>query len=92
MNKENESKSNKPEHKIRIGNMTATIWKNTIEGKNGAFVTRSVNLERSYKDKDGNWQNTTSIRAVDLPKALYVLDDAYRFCLTNKSDDNETLE
>lgn len=49
---------NQPTHKIRLGLITATIWDN-----NGFH---SVDLARSYKDQDGNWQSTTSYSHSDL--------------------------
>lgn len=47
-----------PAFKLRLGLITATIWDN-----DGFF---SVDLSRSYKDANGNWQNTTSFAHPDL--------------------------
>jgi hypothetical protein len=72
---------NKPEKKFRAGGITATVWKNTIKDGDRTFDVRSVNLERSYKDKEGNWQNTNSMRAADLPRAILMLQEAFKFCV-----------
>ena len=49
---------NTPAHKVRLGLITATIWDN-----NGFH---SVDLSRSYKDQNGDWQSTTSFAHSDL--------------------------
>jgi hypothetical protein len=68
----------KPEH-IRIGGVTATIWSN-----NHNFRTyKTVTIERNYKDKNGNWAKTRSLRANDLPKAILALQKAYEHIINN---------
>lgn len=79
-------KGNKPEKKFRAGGITATIWKNTLKDGDRSFDVRSVNLERSYKDKEGNWQNTTSMRSADLPRAILVMQKAYEFCASTDAE------
>lgn len=76
------AETNKPEKKFSFGGITATVWKNTIKGPNGDFDVRNVDIQRSYKDKDGNWQNSPSLRQADLPKAMVALQKAYEHCLT----------
>lgn len=79
---------NLPEKKFRVGAIAATIWNNeTIrDGKKVSYLT--VSFERSYKDKDGTWKNTNSLRISDLPKAVLVLNKAYEFLALN----NEMLD
>ena len=62
-----------PEKKFKAGAITAAIWKNQIQIKGNTVETRSVQLQRAYQDKDGNWQNTNSLQANDLPKAILLL-------------------
>jgi len=70
------SEKNKPEKKFRAGAVTATVWKNhTEEGKEYS----TVSFERSYKDKNEQWQTTNSLRVNDLPRAAMVLNKAYEF-------------
>lgn len=72
---------NQPEKKFRAGAVSATVWKNAGKGtqSNEQFEYRSVSFERSYKDPQGNWKTTNSLRINDLPKALLVLEKAYEF-------------
>jgi hypothetical protein len=47
-----------PAYKFKIGLITATIWDN-----DGFY---SVDLSRSYKNNEGQWQSTTSYGHSDL--------------------------
>ena len=75
-----ESVSNMPEKKFRAGAVSATIWKNTAENKEGSEVEyKTISIERNYTDKEGKWQSTNSFRINDLPKAKVVLEKAYEY-------------
>lgn len=79
---------NKPEQVFRFGGINASVWKNTYEGDNNKeFTVRSVTLQRSYKDKEGNWQHTGSLRQADLAKAIVALEKAQEFCWTADTTD-----
>lgn len=84
----NQTGATKPEKKIRAGAISATIWKNNLQKDGKAFEYRSVSFERSYKDKSGQWKTTNSLKPQDLPKAIAVLNEAYKFTIFNT---NETL-
>lgn len=76
-----------PEAKFRAGAVSATVWKNEQQVRNAQnFSYFSVNLDRSYKDKQGAWQKTTSLRLNDLPKAALVLNKAYEFLAMNAEE------
>lgn len=75
-----ENEKNKPTKKFRAGAVCATIWSNQAVGKDGKPRTfASVNLERSYKDKGGEWKTTHSLGDSDLPKAIVLLSKAFEF-------------
>ena len=70
-----------PEKTYRLGNVSASVFKKTIEPKepNGQErVVRSVALQRSYMDGDER-KYTSSFGLGDLPNALRVLKLAYEF-------------
>ncbi|MFP4111378.1 MAG: hypothetical protein ACLFPQ_02715 [Candidatus Woesearchaeota archaeon] len=72
--------SNLPEKKFQIGGISATVWKNETTNKDGQPVSyRTVSFERNYRDKDGNWKPTSSLRINDIPKASLVLNKAYEY-------------
>ncbi|MFH1589990.1 MAG: hypothetical protein ABIB43_05470 [archaeon] len=72
------SGKNSPEQKFRAGPIVATIWSNTNKSKTGEEIAyKTVSFERAYKDKNDEWQSTSSLRTNDLPKAILVLTKAY---------------
>ncbi len=68
---------NQPLKKFRAGAVCATVWLNKVREGEGEYKT--VSFERSYKDKDGVWKTTTSLRVNDLPRAALVLQKAYEY-------------
>ncbi len=76
---------NMPEIKFRAGAVAATVWSNTGQSKKGEEVSfNTISLERSYKDKNDEWKNTSSMRVNDLPKAALVLKKAYEYLVLNQ--------
>ena len=51
-----------PAHKIRFGNLSVTIWRNSSE--KGTWY--SVNASRSYKQGDEAWKESDSLGQDDL--------------------------
>ena len=78
-----------PEHTFRAGGISASVWKNMT--KEGDKEYRSVTFERRYKDKDGQWKSSNSLRISDLPKATVVLTKAYEY-LVLKGQDTDTVQ
>ena len=71
---------NAPEKKFRAGAISATVWLNRGQKATGEETEyRTVSLERSYTDKEGNWQSTNSFRVNDLPKVALLAQKAYEF-------------
>lgn len=64
--------SNSPVKKFRIGLVTATVWKNENDGK--PFYT--VQLQRQYKDAEGNWKGTDYFNHDDLLNCARVMTRA----------------
>ena len=81
----NETK-NIPEKKFSAGVITATVWQNHGKDRNGGVISfRTVSFQRSYKDKNGVWQNSSSLRVNDLPKAALVLQKAYEYTVLREA-------
>lgn len=77
--------NNKPIKTCRAGSISATIWEN----KKDEQVYKTVDLCRSYKDKDGNWKTTSLVRVTDLPKVILVANEAYKYLTMDKGESNE---
>jgi hypothetical protein len=84
---------NQPETRFRAGAVSATIWANQIKRQNGEIgAYKTVSLDRRYKDKDGNWKSSGSLRAGDIPKAVLVLSKAYEYVAMSKDNTDEESE
>ncbi|MBN2423178.1 hypothetical protein JXB41_08200 [Candidatus Woesearchaeota archaeon] len=79
-------KPNIPERKFRAGSVTATIWKNVVEKENTPVEYRTISFERHYKDKNGEWQSSNTLRINDLPKAMLVIDKAYEYLVLKEPE------
>ena len=72
-----------PEITFRHGPCSASVFENEYERGEEKFSVRSVSFQRSYRDKDGNWHTTSSLKVNDIPKAVLVLNKAYEFLTSN---------
>ena len=80
---------NKPNKKFKAGAVSAIVWANEMLDKQGkSFSVYTVAFERNYKDRDGNWKSTNSMRVNDIPKLRLVAQEAYEYLLRKGSDDN----
>jgi hypothetical protein len=77
-----------PETKFRSGAIAATIWANETVRDGKKVTYKSVTFERSYKDKNDEWQSTNSLRTADIPKAILVLTKAYEHLALNSEDED----
>jgi hypothetical protein len=94
MNTNNETSGNQPEKKFRAGAISATVWLNTGQSKKTGETTsyRTISLQRGYKDKNDQWQNTGSMRINDLPRAALVLTKAYEYLVTARQQDSTAVQ
>jgi hypothetical protein len=69
----------KPDKKFKAGAVTATVWKNDLKDRQGnGFSVYTVSFERTYKDRDGQWKSTSSLRINDIPKLQLVAVEGKR--------------
>jgi len=79
----------KPDNKFKAGAVTATVWANEMTDRQGGkFLVYTVAFERVYKDRDGNWKNTNSLRVNDIPKLRLVAQEAYEYLVRKSNEDN----
>ena len=68
-----------PEKKFKVGACTASVFVNEVKTDDGPVPIKSVSLQRAYKDKNGEFQHTTSFKANDIPKAVLALNKAFEY-------------
>jgi hypothetical protein len=72
-----------PAHKIRISNLSVTIWRNVND--KGAWY--SVNPSRSYKQGDETWKETDSLSFDDLLTMAKLFDQAHSWIAKQQQAD-----
>jgi len=65
---------NRPEMVINDGAIKATIWKR--DSSKGSFY--ATNFTKTYKDHDGNFQNSQSFSGTDLLKISELAKQSYQ--------------
>ena len=71
-------RTNKPVHEVRIGAIKAAVWANATDSGGTRYA---VTIARIYRDKGGQWQQTTSFGVDDLPVLQKVIDQAFEAVL-----------
>lgn len=72
-----------PEITFRHGSCSASVFENEYNRGEETFSVRTVSFQRSYRDKQGEWQRTSSLHVNDIPKAILVLNKAYEYLTSN---------
>jgi hypothetical protein len=72
-----------PIARFRDQGLTVSVW--ARQTQKGTFY--DVSFERSYKDQDGNWHNTTNCQAGDIQTLRKLLDLAHTEILAKTAED-----
>jgi len=75
----------KPAHKIRLGVLQVTIWRNT--GDKGSWY--SVIPSRGYKQGEDTWKETDSLNSDDLLPMAKLLDLAHTWVMHQQQADQK---
>jgi predicted esterase len=78
-----ENTMSSPAHKIRISNLSATIWRNISDKGTWYSVTPS----RSFKQGDETWKKTDSLSFDDLLTMAKLLDQAHTWISRQVQED-----
>ena len=72
-----------PEITFRHGLCSASVFMNEYAREDETFQIRNVSFQRRYRDNEGEWKTSGSLRVNDIPKAVLVLNKAYEFLTSN---------
>lgn len=75
-----------PEKTFNQGSCRAAIFANEIKQDGKTAIVKKVAIQKRYKDKNGNWQNTNSFGVNDLPKLVLVATKAYDYLTLKKEE------
>lgn len=72
--------SNKPIKRFSQGLLNVAIWKNIGTNRyGGESVFHTVSISRGYKDKNGEFKSSNSLRPEDLPVVRELIAQAEKF-------------
>ena len=81
------AKEKGPVVKIRAGTVSAALWENEINAKNGGKVTvLKATVQRRYKNKSGTWQSSASFSRNEIPLAIFCLQKAFEKIIETQID------
>ena len=72
-----------PEKNFHARPIYLTIWRKDVEDR----ITREISLSRRFNDRSGCWAATGNLRINDIPKAVMLLQEAYRYIALNPDVD-----
>jgi hypothetical protein len=79
--------SQQPQHKIRSGALSVTIWRNKNADK--GTIWYSVIPSRGYKQGDDAWKETDSLNFDDLLTMAKLLDLAHTYIMHQQQADSK---
>ena len=77
--------ANQPEHVVRIGPISVSIFANTRERDGEKTVVRNVKLQRRFKDAEGEWKSNASFTLGELAVAQAVLRLAFDYVASKEA-------
>jgi len=69
----------RPVKVFRIGAVQASVFMNMVDTGWEKKKLPSVSFQKRYVDDNGQWQTTNQLGTNDVPKAVMVLNEAYRY-------------
>ena len=84
---------NKPVKRFTERLLSVAVWKNKGTSRDGEETEfHTVSVSRSYKDRNGEFKNTNSLRPDDLPAVRELLTQAEDFLNGTASEEEELIE
>jgi hypothetical protein len=63
------------------------VWsKRIVITEQEEYTRYNLTLSRSWRDKEGNWFGNASFRLHDVPVLLYLVQQAYNWCVAQRTE------
>ena len=83
------SQSNVPIKSFRAGNIEASIWKSQHDKDGHNVVRYSVQIQKKYRKKNGDYEPTKTFFPDELPKLATIAQKAYEYISVRESTETE---
>ncbi len=71
----------------RTTRLEVAVWARVVKVSDTEEYTQySLTVSRSWRDKDGNWTGNTFYRVHDVPVLLYLMQQAYNWCVAQRAE------
>jgi hypothetical protein len=77
-----------PVAKFKAGQVSSALWENQIQVKGAAVTVLKATVQRRYKDRNGEWQSSTSFSRNEIPLAIHCLQKAFEKIIEMQSEDS----
>ena len=70
----------------RTTRVEVAVWARPVKvGEAEEYTQYSLTVSRSWRDRDGNWTGNAFHRVHDVPVLLYLVQQAYQWCLAQRT-------
>jgi hypothetical protein len=66
--------------------LEVAAWGRTVKVNGEDVLQYALTVSRSWQDKHGNWTQSGSYRVHDVPVLLFLVQQAYHWCLLQRTD------
>ncbi len=80
-----DNQTTRPVKEFRAGTIKAAIWANETESGAGTSVRYSVQVQKRFRDSNGNWRDSRSFFPEDLPRLGLVVSSAFEYCVLQEA-------
>jgi len=77
-----------PVAKFRAGQVSSALWENQVQVKGASVTILKATVQRRYKDRNGEWQSSTSFSRNEIPLAIHCLQKAFEKIIEMQSEDS----
>ncbi|HYH66306.1 MAG TPA: hypothetical protein VD866_16560 [Urbifossiella sp.] len=70
----------------RTTRVEIAVWARQVKvGEGEEYTQYALTVSRAWRDKDGNWTSNAFHRVHDVPVLLYLVQQAYQWCLAQRT-------
>ena len=80
----------KPIAKFRAGSVSCALFENDIPVNGTTKTILKASIQRRYKDKNGDWQSSTSFSRNEVPLAIYCLEKAFEVMVSEQASNGDS--
>ena len=77
-----------PVAKFKAGQVSSALWENQVQVKGAAVTILKATVQRRYKDRNNEWQSSTSFSRNEIPLAIHCLQKAFEKIIEMQSEDS----